>query len=548
MIDPDDFSFYRQIKVPPPTRCPKCRMARRFAWWGYRILYKRKCDFTGKNLITVYHPDVPMKMYINEVWYSDQWDPKEYGRDYDFSRPFFEQFRDLFNEVPRPALHVESSTMVNSDYCNAASELRNCYLVFKSDRIENSGYLNATSFLKECFDVFYANYNELCYESVNINKCYQAFWSTDCDDCHNIWFSKDLVGCSNCLGCINLRNQKYCILNKQYTKEEYEKKLREFDFGSGKNVKKFKKQFDEFSEKHPRRQFHGRQTTNVSGDYLYQCKNVFDSYWVHTAEDIRYSQLLQVPGSKKGYDWSAFGFNSEWVYDSAWVGISSSNVKFSFWNYTAHDLEYSFGCHGSGNLFGCVGLRKGEYCILNKQYTKSDYEKLLPKIKEHMDKMPYIDSKGRIYKYGEFFPSEFSPWAYNESHMLEFEPLDKEEAISRGFLWRDPDEREYQDATTKLPDHIRDVKDDIVKEILKCENCGKNYRVIPIELQFYKRFDLPIPRHCPLCRHYEKTSRLNPIAVYDRDCAKCGKGIKSSYVPDGPEVVYCEQCYQAEVV
>ncbi len=547
-IESEDFSFYEQMKVPPPTWCPGCRRMRRLAWWGYRILYKRKCDKTGKDVITVYHPDLPIKMYASDVWYSDSWDPKEYGREYDFSRPFFEQWKELFDAVPKPALHVEYSTMVESDYCNAASQLRNCYLGFKTDRSENSGYLNAVTGAKDSFDVAYSNYVEMCYESVNINKCFQTFWSIDCDVCSNVWFSRDLSGCTDCVGCINLRGKNHCIFNEQYSKEEYKNKIKEFDFGTPGGIESFKRRVEEFFRTQPRPEFHRKQTVNVSGEYLYQCKNVHDSYLVSSGEDIRYSEFLQKPpGSRKAYDWSAFGFNAEWIYDSAWVGINANHVKFSFWNYRAYDIEYSFGCHGSGNLFGCVGIRKGEYCILNRRYSKEVYGELLLKIKKHMDDMPYIDSRGNVYKYGEFFPSEFSPWVYNESHAYEFAPLAKGDAIRKGFRWRDPDVREYQDATTILPEYVKDTNDSVVKEILKCKVCGKNYRLIPIELQFYKRFNVAIPRCCPLCRHYVKVALLNPMSIHDRTCGKCGKNIKTSYAPDRTEIVYCEQCYNSEV-
>ena len=130
-IEPEDFKFYEKMQVPAPTFCPECRMIRRMAWMGYRILYKRKCDFTGEEMITVHHQDIPQKVYKQEVWWSDKWDPKDYGRDYDFSRSFFEQWLDLFRDVPLPALYTEYSSMINSEYCNAASTDRNCYLFFK---------------------------------------------------------------------------------------------------------------------------------------------------------------------------------------------------------------------------------------------------------------------------------------------------------------------------------------------------------------------------------------------------------------------------------
>src|SRR3989344_8086356 len=124
-ITSDDLQFYSAMKVPPPTWCPECRMIRRLAWQGYRFLYKRKCDFSGDMVLSTIAPDVPYKVYKQDIWWSDKWDPKNYGRDYDFSKSFFQQFDELMREVPLPSLMTEYSTMIGSDYCNAAATLKN---------------------------------------------------------------------------------------------------------------------------------------------------------------------------------------------------------------------------------------------------------------------------------------------------------------------------------------------------------------------------------------------------------------------------------------
>ncbi|MBU0577532.1 hypothetical protein KJ742_00595 [Patescibacteria group bacterium] len=54
--------------------------------------------------------------------------------------------------------------------------------------------------------------------------------TTESYNCHNVvgcWTCKDccygefLQGCNDCFGCISLRYKKYCILNKEYSEEEY---------------------------------------------------------------------------------------------------------------------------------------------------------------------------------------------------------------------------------------------------------------------------------------------------------------------------------------
>lgn len=547
VIESEDFNFYEKIKVPLPTWCPKCRMARRTNWQGYRILYKRKCDFTGDMLISTYHPDSPYKVYRQDIWWGDRWDPKSYGKEIDWNRPFLEQFKELMLEVPHASLATAHSTMIRSDYCNAASACKDCYLCFRITGGEDNAYLNTVVDAKQSLDCSFINHSELCYGSVNINKCYQVFFSQDCTECQSVWFSRDLVGCSDCVGCINLRMKKYCIFNKQYDKEEYQKKIKELDFGTFEEIKNFQIRTEDFFKTEPRRQFHGVKNQNVSGEYISNSKNVHDSYLLANGLDLRYCQFLKDGPASSSYDWTFFGDNSELMYEACWCGLDSHNVKFSAWNYYNHDAEYCFGCHHSSNLFGCVNMPKGEYCILNKQYSKEEYEKLIPKIKEHMLKVPYTDKIGRKYKYGEMLPAELSPWAYNEATSYECFPINKEEAMTEGLNWRDPDLREYKDATMEIPEHIKNVPDDILKAILKCADCGKNYQIIQKELDFLRRINFPIPKQCPLCRDRARIKLLNPMDIYDRQCAKCNKNIKTSYSPDRPEIVYCEKCYQQEV-
>ena len=91
-----------QFSLPFPTLCPTCRKTRRFAWRNEKNIYKRKCDATGKDIISLFSPDAPCPVYESDYWYSDRWDAKQYGREYDFSRSFFEQWYELRKIVPMP--------------------------------------------------------------------------------------------------------------------------------------------------------------------------------------------------------------------------------------------------------------------------------------------------------------------------------------------------------------------------------------------------------------------------------------------------------------
>lgn len=489
------------------------------AWQGYRFLYKRKCDFTGDMVISSIPPDSPHKVYRQDIWWSDKWDPKSYGRDYDPNRPFFDQWRELQLAVPLPSLMTEYSTMVGSDYCNAAATLKNCYLCFGFDDSEECAYCRAGSDLKNCFDCSFCNYSELCYDSVNLTKCYQTFFSQDCEECHDVRYSRDLVGCSNCIGCINLRNKTYHAFNRPISKEEFEKLKSDPDV---------KKKAETFFLTQLRRQFHGYKNQDVSGDYLYNCKNVKNCFMVRNSENLRYAQMLKAGPAYNCMDYTTFALKAEWIYECNWVGIQTNNVKFTSWAYKNHDIEYCFGCMGSGNLFGCVGIRSGEYCILNKQYDKASFDELRTRIVARMR------DDG---EYGEMLPAKFCPWPVNETILQEWFPITKDEATRQGLWWREPDKREWGSA-----------HDDIMKCDPPAGGCGCNYQYIEKEIVFHQRFNLTLPRTCPLCRDFARMRRLNPIAIHQRTCAKCGKNIETSYASDRPEIVFCESCYQQEVV
>src|SRR6185369_12787256 len=101
-IEPEDFGFYEKLKVPPPTWCPDCRLQRRLLWRNERILYRRPCNAPGHSeiLLSIFPADAAHPVYDQEYWWSDQWDGTDYGQNYDFSKPFFVQFKELLNRVP----------------------------------------------------------------------------------------------------------------------------------------------------------------------------------------------------------------------------------------------------------------------------------------------------------------------------------------------------------------------------------------------------------------------------------------------------------------
>ena len=108
-IRDEDLIFYEQVKTVPPLYCPDCRAMRRLAFRNERTFYKRPCDLCKKDIISIYAPNSPYVVYCHECWWSDNWDPKSFAQNYDPTKTFFEQYKELQRKVPRLALMMINS-------------------------------------------------------------------------------------------------------------------------------------------------------------------------------------------------------------------------------------------------------------------------------------------------------------------------------------------------------------------------------------------------------------------------------------------------------
>ena len=529
-------------------------------------------------MLSMYPPEAALTIWEREEWLGDDWNQNEAGLEYDWNKPFLVQFKELMHKAPVPGR--SRVQFVNSDYSNNSSYLKDCYLVFGSSYIENGDYLENSSHSKDSCDISFVADSELAYDCFSCRKCYNALYSSYCDDCHDIYFCRDCTGCSRCFGCADLRGKSYYIFNQPYSKEEYEKRIRDIGIESYAKREALKKQAAEFWLKHPVRYSKNYKNINSTGEYVTNSKNVKNSYLVDGGENLRYCHGLYTNSARDCYDQYRYGDNCELIYECGVCGGNSSNIRLSYHIYAnCREVEYSWNCNGSSFLFGCVGLNKKQYCILNKQYTEAEYKEMIPKIKKHMDEMPYVDAKGMAYKYGEFFPSEFAIVSYNKSVAMEYFPLSKEDAVRQGYKWSEPEQKNYSAALSgnEMPDSIVGIDDGILSKVIVCSHggscnheCTSAFRIIPQELNLYRRLNIPLPRLCPNCRFSERVSQRNPVKLFRRKCqcaghksengvyqntvrhqhgeGECPNEFETSYVINRPEIVYCEQCYQSEVI
>lgn len=539
-VEPDDFSFYQKLDVPPPKLCPDCRFKRRAQFRNEFTLYNRTCDLCREPIISMYNPRAPYKIYCPDCWHSDKWDPRAYAQTYDHTRPFFDQLKELMLAVPKIAIY-RSDVMrsINCPYENFAGGNKDCYLIANSGpNNENCAYSRDMIDCRNVFDGYYVDKSENVYEGIGVHNSRGIMWSQNIFECLDSAFLISCVNLQNCFGCVNLRYKKYHFLNEPFPKEEYRNRVSAI-LGSSSAMEKFQNEFNQFSLKFPRRENNNLKSVDVSGDYIFESKNCHSSFELTNCENLRYAFSTKL--AKDAYDIIGHGRNSELLLENVTAGYSSRVIG-CFWAENTQNISYCFSVRNSQKCFGCDGLKNAKFSILNKTYSEEEYNQIKNKI------IAELRERG---EYGLFFPSNLALFAYNESIAHDNMPLTKEEVIAQGYRWEDNIQMTTGKETlspSDVPDNIKDAEDAITREILVCMSCRRNYKIIPAELQFYKAMSIPIPRHCFYCRHQARIKRRGPFKLFDRHCANCKKPIKTNYDPARPEIIYCETCYQNEVI
>lgn len=539
-IEPEDFNFYEKMKVPVPKICPECRFKIRAMWRNETTLYSgRKCDMCKKNIISIYNPKAPYIVYCYDCFYSDKWEPRDFSLEYNPDNSFIEQMSELLNKVPKNCLGISAGDgpNINSEYVNMASGCKNCYLVFNTSPAEELLYSRGVKNGKFSSDIYFGVDIENCYESINVQKSAGVTWSKTVVSCVDSHLILNGSGLTNCFGCVNLRNKSNCWFNEQLSQKEYLDKLNGV-LGSYSKMQEMLKKFENFCLKFPHRENNNIKTVNSTGDYLYECKSVKDSFEASKAENCRY--IFSSKAIKDSLGTTGFGTNSENLLEVVATGYSSNTIG-SFWAENSQDILYGFNVRNCHDCIGCDALKNGRYAILNKEYPKEEYERLKDIIVKELEEKDL---------YGLMMPPSIAPFAYNETIAQDNFPLSKEEALAQGFRWEDDIQKTEGKETLQpeeIPDHIKDIKDSIIEEILKCIDCSRNYKITEQELLFYRKQNLPIPRKCFYCRHQNRIIHRGPYKFWNRNCNKCSILINTNYAPDRPEIVYCEKCYQQEV-
>ncbi len=526
--------MYEMIGVELAHQCFACRSRQQLAFWIFGKFRKGVSDLSGKNLITVLPSKTRYPIYTSKEWFSDDWEPA--SMDYDSSRPFLDQLKELQEKVPRP--HQTGENNVSCDWCDDVWECKNCYLSRSMTHCEEVSYGYRMVRVKDSFDITYCYDTERSYDCTYCFNCFNLRYSFNCRNAIDSMFLFDCRNVQNCFMSWNLRNKQYCILNQQYSKEEYQKKLDEYRFGSWKAVQNLKKEWERYvQDKAVHRENFNVKTEQSVGNYLTNCNRCVNAFYWEDSENcynvmrgLKMKDVIDITGS---WEMERSGNTADTV--------GGYEMKYSVWCQYCRYSEYLDLCIDCEYCFGCVGLKKKKYAILNKQYTKEEFEKLRAEIIENMKK----DGS-----YGKFLPYDMAYSGYNVTQANIFFPLTREKIVSLGAYWEENSDMNLEGkATSSLPDTISEVDDGITSEALVCPEAGYRYNIAPHELAFYRQHSIPLPRLHPDRRTLNRVNRVSVITAYPYACTYCGKDIQAYYPLEWEyKKIACESCYQQNIV
>lgn len=300
--------------------------------------------------------------------------------------------------------------------------------------------------------------------------------------------------------------------NEQLTKEEFLTKKEQFIKELHTNKKPLDKQFLFLAGETPHRALHQRNTENCLGNFINNSKNIENGFYIIDSEDCL--NVFNCSKLKNCYE-NSYNEESEMCLEID-TCYNLYNSKFCTYCITLENCAY---CDQSDHLtdcFGCIGLKKQKNMILNKKYNPEEYQTMMSRLKEHMQKTG---------EWGKPFPAYLTPFAYNTTLAHEYSPLTKEDALKQGLMWHDE-------------------KPKTAKGALICEKSNEPYQIIPQEAKFYTKFNLPAPLTCPEQRYQDINKFRPPNLLRKTECSTCQKPINTTYPQNWGLKIICDDCYK----
>ncbi len=561
----------KKYQISLPKLSPIARQIKRLIRRNERKFYKF-INKEWKQEITTISPE---RWYII-ISQSDflEYNHLQYGRQY--SGNFFDDIGQLFNSMPYPS--KLTNNMENSDYCNQETDAKNCYLNAWGHGNQNSLYSTYSLNGIWIVDSYRVMKSEQVYQSINIHNSQKIFFSSEIYNSYNVFFSRDNKWCQNILFGFWLHNVSYIYKNKKITKEEWEKKYLFYKdkMSSYKWLLEVMKEYNKFISKFPVKWINNVNCENVFWIHeLINGKNIILSSTWEESQDVMYANIFAMIDD-------SIDVESFWRWKKSYnIASSIQIINCIVWSHMIENVEssiYAYSVRNSSFLLWCVWLQYKEYCILNTQYDKESWEKNTVKIIKDLQSQN---------KFWDFFDPAYSPFPYNDSVAYDYFPIKKiiidwkEDIINADGIWTvtilNPNifisdavldfwweekvniKRRTKENNINIPDGLKqilardlsdtiyDIHDTILDQVILCEITGRPFRIVWLELEFYRKHGLPIPRKHPDVRHQERMKIRQGRQLHLRHCDKCNIEMLSVYPEDYKWKVYCETCYNKEI-
>lgn len=304
---------------------------------------------------------------------------------------FIKEFQKLYTASPQISHWTRASE--NCDYGDIIVVSKNSYMCFWSSNLEGCFYCYESRKNRFCTDCTFCEDCELCYECIDCVRCYNSNFLQDCKQCTDCWFCYHCIGSSDCFGCAGLQRKQYYIFNKQYSKEDYFKKIAEL---KKLPTEEIERQFMEVKLKTPCVFMHQMDNENCFGDYLLHSKNCywcFDSYLCEDSMYIFNANLER--GTKNCMDCGPVANTLERCYDIAFCGYLF-DCNHCYWCDWLHNCEWCINVWEMNHCYGCVYLKHKEYLFLNKPISKAEYEKVTTRIDKELYSLGVRDLHGLV--------------------------------------------------------------------------------------------------------------------------------------------------------
>ncbi|PID70235.1 hypothetical protein CSB37_02515 [bacterium DOLZORAL124_38_8] len=519
-----------------PTTAPWVRFRELGAFWQHWNLHNRVCDLSGEKIISVFNEQCPYPIWHKDLWIKENNPPTA---SYDFSRSFFEQAWELFQQCPLP--HTFQSKNENCDYTDDFYNSKNCYLCHSGQNNEDLMYSYGCDSAKDLCYSGRAFRSELGVDIINSHHCFDSLYLLSCWNISNSAFLYDCRNCSDCLFCFNLRNKQYCFGNQQLTKTEFEAKKEQWDLSSRAVYDKAKYFFADMMIHKAWHKFQDiEHYENASGSYISHVKNCENCHLLTHHEDC-VNVAFSGPKARLCLD-SIGTVGAELAYQCV-LPVYSYFVRFCSAVNNCKFCDYSMFLQNCEHCFGCCGLFGKKYCIFNKQYSPTEYETIRQKI---------IDQMKKNNEWGKFFPGKFAPNSYEESWSSFYWPLSQTEQQKLGFrtLHKSPRNHENHLDITNIPDSVTNLTDEDEASLRQQSFWDKEYqrpfKILGADIKFARKMNCPLPNCFYMNRIQENfgwlffNGKLTPS-----HCAKCQKSIQTNLPAKYHQRILCEDCYLA---